>query len=136
MTYYQKNKKRILANRKKYYAENKEKCLETIKAWRSRNPERVKFLINKFYQKNKEKIKKYNAEYFQANKQKIYMRRRLNEILEDYGKKEKKWVELCGGGGEALQKENTELKARLNYIQNGNDEVFVPPENSQNRGED
>lgn len=37
---------------------------------------------------------------------------------------------------QALQKEVTELKARLNYIQNGNDEVFIPPENSHNRGED
>lgn len=28
------------------------------------------------------------------------------------------------------------LQARLNYIHNRNDEVFIPPEDSKNRGED
>lgn len=37
---------------------------------------------------------------------------------------------------ESLQKENAELKARLDYIRNGNSRAFIPPENSTNRGED
>lgn len=36
----------------------------------------------------------------------------------------------------AAKKQIAELKARLNYIRNGNSEVFIPPENSTNRGED
>ena len=42
-------------------------------------------------------------------------------------------LELCG---EEKPKEISELKARLNFIQNSSGEMFVPPENSQNRGED
>ena len=34
------------------------------------------------------------------------------------------------------QKKIIELKARLNYIQNSSGKMFIPPENSQNRGED
>ncbi len=35
-----------------------------------------------------------------------------------------------------IEKETAELKERLNYIQNSSGEMFIPPVDSTNRGED
>ena len=55
-TYYQKNREKVLAYRRKYYQKNRERYLPQMKKYREANKEKAAARTREWIQKNKEKV--------------------------------------------------------------------------------
>ena len=69
-TYYQRNKERILAQRRSFYQRNKEKASRYCQTYYQRNKERILAQKALYRQKNRLKLAMKQREYYRNNKEK------------------------------------------------------------------
>ena len=72
--YYNKNKEKILNQKKLYYKDNLTSILEEKKLYRNENRQKVRNSYNEFYSKNKEKVQVKQKIYRKNNKEKIRLK--------------------------------------------------------------
>lgn len=84
LTYYTKNKKRILAKDKEYALKNKDKIAKYAKEYRDKNKLRLAEEKKLYYRKNKEKILRKDKIYYEENKKRIIenVRKRYNSDIQ------------------------------------------------------
>lgn len=92
--YREKNREKILSQKKEHWDKNKHEINEKRKEWRSENKDKIYIQSKKYYEKNKTKIREYQNEYEINRKQKdfsyrlrINLRARIREAIKNNGTK-------------------------------------------------
>ena len=92
--YREKNREKILSQKKEHWDKNKHEINEKRKEWRSENKDKISIQSKKYYEKNKTKIREYQNEYEINRKQKdfsyrlrINLRARIREAIKNNGTK-------------------------------------------------
>ena len=68
---YQKNREKILEQKKQYHIENRDRILQNHKEYAAANKEAIRARCRQYYLRNKEKLKRRNSEYYQKNKEQV-----------------------------------------------------------------
>ena len=68
---YQKNREKILKQKKKYHIKNRDKILQKAKEYADANKEAIRERCRQYYCQNKEKFKQRNLEYYHKNKEQV-----------------------------------------------------------------
>jgi 5-methylcytosine-specific restriction endonuclease McrA len=119
LTYYERNKEKVLQYRKEYQKNNKEKEAQRKKEWRANNKEKISQRQKEYRENNKEKVLQKRKEYLTNNKDKIAQRKK--EYRTNNKDKESQWQKeyYKNNKDKLLQKRKeylTNNKEKCNYF--------------------
>ena len=133
--WYEKNKERILVNRKEYYNKNKEKILANQKEYHIKHREQIlpkqKIYGKQYRTLNSEKEKERKKQYYQDNIEKInqYLKQWIEKkpsYQKEYQKEYRKQYLKTPNGKISKKKSFAKRKRELSYIVLNKSEATMP----------